>query len=380
MRSEAQEEGLREAQVSRRVLIVAVIGAALSVIIAVWSLLTLRDPTGPRVSHYSEVNSPARPDQEELPRPARSSVRDGLDGPLAQPDGGWPEAPASLLKMVEVPAGTLQRGSQEGEGEDDETPADEVSVAAFHMDRYEVTNEDYALCVEDGACRAPMALDSSLFGAQRQPVVGVSWFDAATFCRWSGKRLPTEAEWERAARGDDRRSMPWGDEPPSCDRAVFIECDRYGPAEVGGRPAGASPCGAQDLAGNVWEWVQDWYAPRYFPTAPEGSIDGPPAGRQRVLRGGSWHFGPEYIRTSNRHRDEPGQRTPWYGFRCAYSPRTPQLPSVPGPAIRDAGPVHSGAPPGRRFSGSVDAAPLPEHFEDLEFRTEGAAESRAPSN
>jgi formylglycine-generating enzyme required for sulfatase activity len=253
--------------------------------------------------------------------------------------------------MDEIPAGTLLRGSPEETGEEDETPIDEVFVPAFYIDRYEVTNADYARCVESGLCRSPDELDPELFGAPRQPVVGVGWHDAMTYCRWSGKRLPTEVEWERAARGDDSRVYPWGDEPPSCELAVFVECDRYGPAEVGGRPAGQGPFGTQDLAGNVWEWVHDWYAPRHFPAGPEGTHEGPPAGRQRVLRGGSWHFGAQYIRAANRHRDDPEQRAPWYGFRCAYRPPPPPGPTM---TIRDAGVDHVPAHHGRQTPPDAD--------------------------
>jgi formylglycine-generating enzyme required for sulfatase activity len=225
--------------------------------------------------------------------------------------------------MDAVPDGTVIRGSLGAEGDEDETPSDEVFVPAFYIDRFEIANDQYDECVEAGVCQQPRELDPTRFGSPRQPVVGVSWYDAATFCQWAGKRLPTEAEWERAARGDDRRTYPWGDSLPECDQAVLTQCDRYGPEEVGGRPRGAGPFGTRDLAGNVWEWVQDWYAPRYAPAGPDGNPTGPAEGQQRVLRGGSWRFGPPYARVSNRHRDDPRHRVPSYGFRCAYRQQPP---------------------------------------------------------
>jgi formylglycine-generating enzyme required for sulfatase activity len=358
MRGEAHEDGLRETQVSRSVLVVAVIGAVLSVVIAIWNLSSIRNEVDFRSPGHGDASTSARPSAETSPRLVRPPSRDGLAEPLVEPDGGWPDALRSVANMVDVPAGLLRRGSLESGGEDDETPAHEVLVPAFSIDRYEVTNEEYAQCVAARVCRSPDEMDPGLFGAPRQPVVGVSWFDAAIYCRWSGKRLPTEAEWERAARGDDRRSMPWGDDSPTCERAVFIECDRTAPAEVGGRPAGASPYGAQDLAGNVWEWVEDWYTPHYLPPGPSGEIDVPLTGLQRVLRGGSWHFGADYIRTSNRHRDEPGHRTPWYGFRCAYSAPDQEIDTSPGSGQgqRDAGPLRGGASSQRRPASDLDAA------------------------
>ncbi len=346
MKREMKDRRLGDEVVSKRGLVVGVVAATLAVAVAVWSLLTLFEPSSaPRSPAQSEISRTPRTEVDsERPSVSRGvSPLDGF-GPLSIPDGGWPETPRSLANMDVVEAGTLQRGSTGDVSEDDETPADEVHVPEFHIDRYETTNEDYARCVEAGVCQAPMELPSELFGSPRQPVVGVSWHDASTFCRWSGKRLPSEAEWERAARGNDRRTFPWGDESPTCERAVINECDRYGPAEVGGRPDGQGPFGTQDLSGNVWEWVQDWYVPRYFPVDREGSTEGPPAGGRRVLRGGSWHFGPEHVRAANRHRDEPSHRTPWYGFRCAYRQEPAPVPPTPPPQMRDAG-VDTETPP-----------------------------------
>ena len=320
----------------RRSLIVGAIFAVIAIVAAMVAMLVLRLVTPPRQPRRAELPPSADTDRQAPSPPDRHAQGDGLNDPLRVPDGGWPSSPRTVEQMDEVPAGLLRMGSKAGVAEDDETPAGEVMIPTFMIDRYEITNEQYSQCVEDGVCQEPLSLQASRFGGSRQPIVGVSWFDASTYCRWAGKRLPTEAEWERAARGDDGRSFPWGEAPPSCDLAVFTQCDRYGPAEVGGRSDGAGPFGTQDLAGNVWEWVQDWYAPRYYPSSSQAPPAGPPAGRQRVLRGGSWHFGPQYIRATNRHRDDPSHRSPWYGFRCAWSPPPPEPTPPLTPPLSDA--------------------------------------------
>lgn len=349
MGREENESGLREELGTRGGLLVGVIVAALVVVGVILVLLTTRRANTRRMVPTPLALTADSGRADPPTRGPRDSTTGLLVGPLSVPDGGWPTEPRSLELMDEIPAGILEQGSVGEQLEEDETSAGDIHIALFYIDRYEVTNDQYRACVEANVCRPADQLDSERFGAPRQPVVGVSWHDAATFCLWAGKRLPTEAEWERAARGDDRRTYPWGEDPPTCSLAVFTQCDRYGPAEVGGRPAGAGPFGTQDLAGNVWEWVQDWYAPRYYPADPEGAPQGPPAGRERVLRGGSWHFGPLYIRAANRHSDDPLHRTPAYGFRCAYSP-PPQPTSMPNT-------TPDGGSPARNHEQPSDASP-----------------------
>ena len=334
MRHTTKDEELPEELGSRKGLLVGLIAAIAVVVVAIFVILAFLQakPRQPRPTDLPISAERGR----KLSGGSSEGRKAGVTGPRNVPDGGWPEEPRSLELMDQVPTGVLRRGSPGEQGEEDEAEAGDLLVQAFYIDKYEVTNEQYLECVNDGVCQPSLELDPERFGAARQPVVGVSWYDATTYCRWAGKRLPTEAEWERAARGDDRREYPWGEGSPTCDKAIFTQCDRYGPAEVGGRPEGAGPFGTQDLAGNVWEWVQDWYAPRYYPSKGENAPEGPPAGQQRVLRGGSWHFGPMYIRAANRHRDDPVHRTPSYGFRCAYSPPPPQPPPI-GPDIVDAG-------------------------------------------
>jgi serine/threonine-protein kinase len=233
-----------------------------------------------------------------------------------------PESPLGT-PLVDVPAGTFLMGS--GTGAADEAPVHRVSGSAFAMDRYEVTNARFAACVQAGSC-SPPALASSFkrpayFGASEfadYPVIHVSWAQADAFCTWAGGRLPSEAEWERAARGTaDARIFPWGDSTPDCSKANFTGCvgdtDR-----VGRRPAGQSPCGAFDMAGNVWEWTADWYEAGYYSRSPDHDPVGPDIGHLKVMRGGCWVSGANSLRATCRKAELPGLWAPNVGFRCFY--------------------------------------------------------------
>ena len=237
-----------------------------------------------------------------------------------------PQPHATGRQSVSVAGATFWMGSGLHEGAADEHPRHEVSVSSFALDRTEVTNMRYASCVAAGVCKAPSYSSSQ----QRKhyfddpafedyPVIFVSWSQADAFCHWAGGRLPTEAEWEFAARGPSPsvRLYPWGDERPDCAHANMAGCvgdtDR-----VGQRLLGASPFGAQDMAGNVWEWTQDWYDAHYYEMAPSADPGGPVQGTLKVMRGGCWMSGPDAVRVSCRKAELPSTWAPNVGFRCAY--------------------------------------------------------------
>ncbi|HEY3352738.1 MAG TPA: SUMF1/EgtB/PvdO family nonheme iron enzyme [Polyangia bacterium] len=236
-----------------------------------------------------------------------------------------PPAPAPPAGMVRVPAGEFIMGDDAGE--EDEQPARRVWLDGFFIDRTEVTRGAYARCVAARACPAPARYPDPT--SAHHPVVGVSWEDAAAFCRFAGKRLPTEAEWEKAARGTDGRRYPWGNEP-DCSRANYGNFQGEGacegaspgrPVPVGSYPAGRSPAGADDLAGNVWEWVADWYELDYYRHAPARNPPGPDRGEGRVLRGGACCSMFVLPRAANRLRFAATYRDGDIGFRCARAER-----------------------------------------------------------
>ncbi|MBI5942822.1 MAG: SUMF1/EgtB/PvdO family nonheme iron enzyme [Chloroflexi bacterium] len=219
-----------------------------------------------------------------------------------------------------VPAGEFTMGS---DIKADEQPIHAVTLDAYWIDQTEVTNSMYAQCVKANVCRPPRKATSNTReiyfynpAFANYPVISVSWNDANEYCSWAGRRLPTEAEWEKAARGTDGRAYPWGNVEPFSN---FLNLEIPDTAEVGAYPDGASVYGIMDMSGNVWEWVADWYAEDYYQSSPASNPLGPESGELRVLRGGSWYSLDHNVRTSQRYMNGPRFNLPSIGFRCAES-------------------------------------------------------------
>jgi formylglycine-generating enzyme required for sulfatase activity len=264
-----------------------------------------------------------------LGRPARSQgsipVQDQPSTPATSLPSSAPAAPDSGVEFagrlqVLVPAGVFIMGSEEGDA--DEKPAHQVSLGSYYIDQHEVTVAQYRACVEAGACSEPLSATLCNWqGAAEDdhPINCIRWAEAHAYCQWAGLRLPTEAEWEKAARGTDGRTYPWGEDfdrgkANYADHGIMLRTK-----PVGSYPEGRSPYGADDMAGNVYEWVADWYEPNYYPTSPFEDPQGPANASQRVLRGGSWWFESSRMRTFHREPYLPEDTDIDIGFRCARS-------------------------------------------------------------
>jgi formylglycine-generating enzyme required for sulfatase activity len=266
--------------------------------------------------------------------PTETPTERPTEEPTLEPGVTWPR-PADGMVMVYVPAGEFEMGSTIG---DDEQPVHTVALDGFWIDRTEVANAQYRRCVEARGCSPPVDSGShtrdSYYGDSTYddyPVIYVTWHQAVDYCTWAGARLPTEAEWEYAARGPEGRVFPWGDE---FDGTRLNYCDANCPeqwadetvddgyadtAPVGSYPGGASWCGALDVAGNVWELVADWYGD--YPSGRQVNPMGPYSGEYRVARGGSWSLNQYVARCTARGRPHPDGWNDDIGFRCARASR-----------------------------------------------------------
>ncbi len=222
-------------------------------------------------------------------------------------------------EMVYIPAATFTMGDTYGDGDADEKPTHQVALAAFWLDRIEVTNAQFVRFIAAGNT-AQGEWRKYASGKDQHPVVAVTWHDAVAYCRWAEKRLPTEAEWEYAARGTDGRKYPWGNAWEDTRARFSGNRGSETTAPVGSYPTGASPFGALDMAGNVWEWVNSLYKP--YPYVATDGREGLSASGGRVVRGGSWGYDPGGLRSANRIRGGPADG--FYGdvgFRCAQAVR-----------------------------------------------------------
>ncbi len=232
--------------------------------------------------------------------------------------------------MVMVPAGEFLMGSdprKDPAAGPQEQPLHRVTLDAFEIDRYEISNVEYLRFVLSTGASWPQFWRAKPFPDKMatHPVINVSWQEADAYCRWAGKRLPTEAEWEKAARGEDGRMFPWGDEPAGWIKSNIAHPGskrgaKYPPlANINRYDKGVSPYGAYQLAGNVSEWVSDWFDPDYYRKNIIENPQGPDTGELKVFRGGSWNEDPEVARSAGRNGGEPTRKSYLTGFRCAKS-------------------------------------------------------------
>jgi serine/threonine-protein kinase len=262
------------------------------------------------------------PEPSATPTKSPPPTADSMLPPAQAVLGSTWTRPADGMTMVYAPGGDLQMGSAQDDPQvlPDELPLHTVRLDSFWIDRNEVTNAQFVQFLNEqgsGGLRGSrmIVLDQGYTQVSRvgdrfatketardRPVVMVTWHGAAAYCEWAGGRLPTEAEWEYAARGPEGNLYPWGSTPPDCDLANHGTCVGV-PVNVGSRPAGASWCGAMDMAGNVWEWVADQFGPYSGPA--QNNPTGPDSGDVPVLRGGGWHSPPWELRAAYRQHDLP---------------------------------------------------------------------------
>jgi len=239
-------------------------------------------------------------------------------------------SPVDGMELVYVPAGEFQMGSDYlvGYGGEivGEEPVHAVFLDAYWIDRTEVTNAMYALCVDAGKCEEPDKKSSKTQGSYygnpdyaNYPVIYLSYYDAQQYCNWAGRRLPTEAEWEKAARGVDGNNFPWGYEWPNCSVVAVSGCNDLDVSQVGSFPLGESPYGLLDTAGNVFEWVSDWYAEDYYAYSPDRNPSGPETGQDRIMRGGSFNCLDFLLQLAYRFPRKPDFSDWDTGVRCAVS-------------------------------------------------------------
>jgi len=286
-----------------------------------------------------------------VPTPANPIVTAVISSPTSAPTNTPKPASTPVvteirksdnMSMIYIPAGNFTMGSDNGQP--DEAPMHQVYLDDYWIDTTEITNEMYGLCVEAGNCKPPLQTGSytrTIYYGETKfanyPVIYVDWDMANAYCEWSGARLPTEAEWEKAARGEDMRIFPWGNawdvqlhrrlnfadkHTPETTSDVNLNDGYRDTAPVGSYSQGKSPYGVYDMAGNVWEWVADWYDPLYYQSSPSNDPQGPNGPTRaisgHVLRGGSWVAADESIfHTSNRNGLEPTGFSESIGFRCA---------------------------------------------------------------
>ena len=320
--------------------------------ICLFLLLIFTASCSAKIAPPVSTNQPASTAPSAVIQPTSQSTKPAAGakpGPDCSKIGQTWTSPKDGAVLMCVPAGEFLMGASETDprASADEKPQHKVSLDAFWIDRTEVTNASFARCLADGACHPEIYDQSALTyipyavhpDFQNYPALIYEADAAADYCQWAGRRLPTEAEWEKAARGTDGRIYPWGDDL-DCSKANYFGCDNAskidpkGPrcgysgfcrtARVDDFPAGASPYGVLNMAGNVWEWVGDWYAADYYASSPTDNPGGPKDGEFKVRRGGGNSSISADLRVTSR---ASGQGNHYFdgqmGFRCALSGITP---------------------------------------------------------
>jgi len=305
---------------------------------ATWGLDWLSGRATTAVAVVSPTKTP-RPPATATPKPTTRPTAKPTFTPTATSDpriapdctetGQTWTSPVDGMALVCVPAGDFLMGSSNGDADaaNDEKPQHTVYLDAYWIDQTEVTNAQYARCVATGACRRPESDNSYARNSYYDnseyadyPVIYVSWDDAVDYCTWAGRVLPSEAEWEKAARGTGGQIYPWGNQAPYSDLLNYAG-NIGDTTAVGSYPAGASPYGALDMAGNVWEWTADWYDSDYYSSQTTWrNPAGPASGVYRVVRGGSWYYVSWSGRAAFRYWNAPVYRSNALGFRCRLSP------------------------------------------------------------
>ena len=285
-------------------------------------------PVTPESAPTKPESIPAKPDL--TPVKPRSAGKDTKPTEKTRPNGSLVSKPTALshpqatltgkdgAPMVLVPAGEFTMGSEQGDA--DEQPVHRVFLDSFYLDMFEVTNGRFAKFVAAIQSEPPWGFadqETPVVHAE-QPVRWVTWLEATGYCLWAGKRLPTEAEWEKAARGTDGRVYPWGNDPPTAAQAIFgLKEGAETVSPIGNRDLGRSPYGVHDLAGNLYEWVADWYDEDFYTTNPTINPRGPAEGAAKGQRGGSYTNQPYRLRATFRTKSDPTDNAPHVGFRCA---------------------------------------------------------------
>jgi len=321
---------------SKTAIVIAIIGAiatlVAAIILFIWSNRS-QNATLPPADNRT-VTSPTSFSNETLSPNVTSIISSVMPGETSAPSDF---IVSKGVRMLLVPAGEFTMGrSASDQFADcqelnqecqlswfmDEEPIHKVYLDAFYIDVYEVTNALYKVCAEQGVCDPPQASNSNsrvnYYGNpefDNYPVIYVSWIQAKTYCEWREARLPTEAEWEKAARGTDARIYPWGNELD--ETYANYNLDIGDTTEVGSYESGKSPYHVYDMAGNVWEWVADWYSETYYQRSPTENPPGPASGDYRGLRGGSWGLVGVSVSASYRYASDPTEPNLDLGFRCA---------------------------------------------------------------